>query len=48
MDAFPGVAGNTPQGERYKPCGRTAPLARTVDLKTFQNQTATLPLWEPR
>src|ERR1035437_2917176 len=27
--------------ERYQPCGWTAPLARTVDLKTFQNQTAT-------
>ena len=26
--------------ERYQPCGWTAPLARTVDLKTFQNQTA--------
>jgi len=24
----------------YQPCGWTAPLARTVDLKTFQNQTA--------
>jgi hypothetical protein len=34
--------------ERYQPCGWTAPLARTVDLKTFQNQTATMPLWEPR
>jgi hypothetical protein len=29
--------------ERYQPCGWTAPLARVVDLKTFQNQTATLP-----
>jgi len=36
----PGAAGITPRGERYQPCGRTAPLARTVDLKTFQNQTA--------
>jgi CRISPR/Cas system-associated endonuclease Cas1 len=27
-------------GERYQPCGWTTPLARTVDLKTFQNQTA--------
>jgi hypothetical protein len=26
--------------ERYQPCGWTAPLARVVDLKTFQNQTA--------
>lgn len=26
--------------ERYQPCGWTVPLARTVDLKTFQNQTA--------
>jgi len=26
--------------ERYQPCGWTAPLSRTVDLKTFQNQTA--------
>ena len=44
VDAFPGVAGNTPRSERYQPCGWTAPLARTVDLKTFQNQTATMPL----
>jgi hypothetical protein len=29
--------------ERYQPCGWTAPLARTVDLKTFQNQTASRP-----
>ena len=27
-------------GVRYQPCGWTAPLARGVDLKTFQNQTA--------
>ena len=40
MDEFPGVAGITPRGERHQPCGWTAPLARTVDLKTFQNQTA--------
>jgi CRISPR-associated protein Cas1 len=26
--------------ERYQPCGWTAPLARVVDLKTFQHQTA--------
>ena len=26
--------------ERHQPCGWTAPLARVVDLKTFQNQTA--------
>jgi CRISPR-associated protein Cas1 len=26
--------------ERYQPCGWTAPLARVVDLKAFQNQTA--------
>ena len=26
--------------ERYQLCGWTAPLARVVDLKTFQNQTA--------
>ena len=26
--------------ERYQPCGWTAPLARVVDLKMFQNQTA--------
>jgi hypothetical protein len=44
VDEFPGAAGITPRGERYQPCGWTAPLARTVDLKTFQNQTATLPL----
>jgi hypothetical protein len=25
--------------ERYQPGGWTAPLARTVGLKTFQNQT---------
>jgi len=30
--------------ERYQPCGWTAPRARVVDLKTFQNQTATMPL----
>jgi CRISPR-associated protein Cas1 len=40
VDEFPGGAGITPRGERYQPCGWTAPLARTVDLKTFQNQTA--------
>ena len=40
VDEFPGVAGITPRGERHQPCGWTAPLARTVDLKTFQNQTA--------
>jgi hypothetical protein len=26
--------------ERYQPCGWTAPPARVVDLKAFQNQTA--------
>lgn len=26
--------------ERYQPCGWTAPLARVVDLQTFQHQTA--------
>jgi CRISPR/Cas system-associated endonuclease Cas1 len=26
--------------ERHQPCGWTVPLARVVDLKTFQNQTA--------
>ena len=26
--------------ERYQPCGWTAPLARVVDWKTFENQTA--------
>jgi len=26
--------------ERYQPCGWTAPLARVVDLKTFQHQTS--------
>ncbi|HEX3719318.1 MAG TPA: type II CRISPR-associated endonuclease Cas1 [Verrucomicrobiae bacterium] len=26
--------------DHYQPCGWTAPLARVVDLKTFQNQTA--------
>jgi hypothetical protein len=30
--------------EQYQPCGWTAPLARVVDLKTFQYQTATMPL----
>ncbi|HUZ06319.1 MAG TPA: hypothetical protein VMV89_02400 [Candidatus Paceibacterota bacterium] len=40
VDEFPGASGITPRGERYQPCGWTAPLARTVDLKTFQNQTA--------
>jgi hypothetical protein len=29
--------------ERYRPCGWMAPLARTVDLKTFQNQTIPCP-----
>jgi hypothetical protein len=47
VDAFPGAAGITPRGERYQPCGWTAPLARTVDLKTFQNQTATKPPLNP-
>jgi CRISPR/Cas system-associated endonuclease Cas1 len=36
--------------ERYQPCGWTAPLARVVDLRTFQHQTArprrlNEPLW---
>jgi hypothetical protein len=29
--------------ERYQPCGWMAPLAQTVDLKTFQNQTILCP-----
>jgi hypothetical protein len=29
--------------ERYQPCGWTAPLARTVDLKTFQNHKGVSP-----
>jgi hypothetical protein len=26
VDEFPGAAGITPRGERYQPCGWTAPL----------------------
>jgi hypothetical protein len=33
--------------ERYQPCGWTAPLARVVDLKTFQNQMAYPPGQRP-